>query len=130
MKSSRKILAGIVLITVMLSMSAFVFAGDPNDVFSGTLYTSNPFYSAPNGYAVTTSIYDVDTIGAKVTVYNNGSYTDSKTTGTLTWSHDATTGTVYGSTYSSAGTTFKGSHWGSDFDSSPTTWSATSQYSY
>lgn len=130
MKQSKKILVGIVMIVTLLSMSAFVFAGNPNDVFSVTLYTSNPFYSAPNGYTVTTATYDVNTIGATVTVYNNGSYTDSKTTGTLNWAHNATTDTVYGNSYTAAGTKFKGSHWGTDYDSSPTSWSASSQYTY
>lgn len=97
--------------------------------FKGSYSKGNPVTSAPWGKAKTKANYDTDSIGAKITVWNNGRYTDSDTD-ERTWDHVAITSKVYGSSYRAAGTKFEAYYYGTDFDSNPTFWEDCDDWSY
>lgn len=115
--------------SLVLSTSCINAFASNSAGFKGSYSKGNPVTSAPWGKSTTTANYDTDSIGAKITVWNNGSYTDSDTDD-RTWDHKASTEKVYGKNYSSAGTKFEAYYYGTDFDSSPTFWEDSYHWSY
>ncbi|MFG6326201.1 MAG: hypothetical protein K1W00_05080 [Lachnospiraceae bacterium] len=80
---------------------------------TGYLYTKNPIYSAPKGYAET--IGPNGTISAKCTVTKSG-YTTKSVYASTKSSCQVETDWVSGPTYKSSGTTFTSNHTGYNAD--------------
>jgi hypothetical protein len=129
MKLGKKLMSLSCVSAILASSCITAFAAN-NANFYGYMLKGNPITSAPWASATTHADYDTNTIRAKIEVYNSGSLTKSSDTGNLSWTNQATTAKVYGSTYASAGTKFLSYYWGTDFDSSPTSWSSSSSYTY
>ena len=79
---------------------------------SGQLYTKNPFYSAPKGYAQT---YGHKYIYAKCSVSKRGYKTKSTSNSKYCSEGVVETDWVYGPTWKSSGTTFFSNHRGYDY---------------
>ncbi|NFE96244.1 hypothetical protein FDA52_16415 [Clostridium botulinum] len=128
LKLTKKLLTLGVSAMILSCTSVSAFASNSAG-FSGSASKGNPVTSAPWGRATTTANYDTDSIGAKISVWTDGSLTDTDTTD-HTWRHVAQTSKVYGGHYKAAGTAFEADYYGTDFDSSPTSWSDSDSWSY
>lgn len=91
----------------------------------GNLYTKNPVYSAPKGYAET--VGPNGPLSAKCTVSKSG-YTTKSVSASKRTSGSVETSWISGPTYSSSGTKFKSTHTGYDTDGNYWTGSASKQY--
>lgn len=100
----RPVIAGMILGLVLTSS---VTVGAMTTMVEGYLYTQNPIYSAPRGYAKTIGHKKIT---AKCSATKNGQTNSKKVTkksgGTIE------TDWVYGPTYKSASTKFKSEHTG------------------
>jgi hypothetical protein len=125
----RKRLMSLGYVSAILASGCVTAFAANNANFYGYISNGNPVTSAPWGAATTHADYDTNTIGARIQVYNNGSLTDTKSSsGTNT--NIAVTAKAYGANYASAGTKFVSYYWGTDYDSSPTSWSGSGSYTY
>lgn len=106
-------------------LTGAVTAGAMGKIPVGNLYTKNPIYSAPKGYAET--IGPKGSLSAKCTVSKSG-YSTKSVSATKKTSGSVETSWISGPTYSSSGTKFKSTHSGYDADGNYWTGTASKQY--
>lgn len=129
---NKKVINGILSLSLscIISVGIGICAYASNDAgFTGSYSKGNPLTSAPWGKAKTTADYDTDSISAKITVWNDGKYTDHDVDN-RTWDDIAQTSKVYGANYASKGTRFEAYYSGTDADSNPTFWEDCDDWSY
>lgn len=122
MKMKKAIILGALTGTVL---TGTITAGAMGNVPVGYLYTKNPIYSAPQGYAKT--VGPNGPISVRCIVAKSG-YTTKSVSATKKTSGSVETSWISGPTYSSSGTLFLATHTGYDTHGNYCTASTSKQY--
>ncbi len=119
----KQLIVGVVLGCMLFTG---ITAGAMTTNVTGWLYTKNPIYSAPQGYAQTMGYKTISAECSATKAGKTTSQTVTKNVGTAGGSVE--TDWVYGPTYASSSTTFKSVHTG--YNDSGTRAYLTTSYSY